>query len=218
MKKAQYGYGWLLKFILAAILLGVGIYMVLANEVVYMITGITIVIFSGLRVYPLIKSLKNEVLRTINLIEIIFDFLIGMLIIYIALSRDLTNEEIWRSVYRFSLGFVFYARALVFFNSVVFLGEKTEIPKFWAHIGFLTLGALILATSNFDYEMVGLFFLIVSLLGAVYLGFDGYGGYKTYRSYQLELNQGTEKTKEKEKGIEMPDEIEKEERDEIYVN
>lgn len=218
MKKAQYGYGWLLKFILAAILLGVGIYMVLADDVVYMITGVTILIFSIMRVYPLIKSLKKEVLRTINLIEIIFDFLIGVLIVYIALSRDLANEEVWRSVYRFSLAFVFYARALVFFNSVVFLGEKTEVPKFWAHIGFLTLGAVIVVSSDFDYEMVGLFFLIVSLLGAVYLGFDGYKGYTNYRSFQLELNQGKEKTKEKEKGIEMPDEIEKEERDEIYVN
>ncbi|MFP4187045.1 MAG: hypothetical protein ACLFSU_02605 [Acholeplasmataceae bacterium] len=216
MKKARYGYGWLLKFILAAILLGMGIYMVLADEVVYMITGITILIFSVLRVYPLMKSLTKEVLRTINLIEIIFDLLIGVLIIYVAATRDLADETIWRSVYRFSLGFVFYARALVFFNSVVFLGEKTEVAKFWAHIGFITLATIILSTSDFDYEMVGMFFLIVSLLGAIYLGFDGYGGYRTYRSYQFELNKG--QTKTKEKGIEMPDEIEEDERDRPYVN
>ncbi len=45
MNKAKYGYGWVLKFVLAAILLGVGIYMVFADEVVYAITGVTIVIF-----------------------------------------------------------------------------------------------------------------------------------------------------------------------------
>ena len=33
MNKAKYGYGWVLKFVLAAILLGVGIYMVFADEV-----------------------------------------------------------------------------------------------------------------------------------------------------------------------------------------
>ena len=55
----KYGYGWVLKFVLAAILLGVGIYMVFANEVVYLITGVVIVIFSLFRVVPLLKTLKK---------------------------------------------------------------------------------------------------------------------------------------------------------------
>ena len=71
MDKARYGYGWVLKWLLAAILLGVGVYMVFADEVVYTITGVSIVIFSLFRVVPLLKSLHKEVLRTINLIEII---------------------------------------------------------------------------------------------------------------------------------------------------
>jgi hypothetical protein len=217
MNKAKYGYGWVLKFVLAAILLGVGIYMVFADEVVYAITGVTIVIFSLFRVYPLIKSLNKEVLRTLNLIEIIFDTLIGILIIYIAFTyKDtLSDQTIWSAVYRYSLVFFFYARGLVYFNSVVFLGEKTEVPKFWVHIVVLSLGAIIAVYPNFDYELVGIFFLIISLIGSGYLGIDGYGGYKKYREFSKELNEGEQPQKKKEKQapkqpvIQDPDEEEK---------
>ena len=202
MGKLKYGYGWVLKFVLAAVLLGVGIYMVFANQVVYTITGVGIVIFSVFRVVPLLKSLNKEALRTINLIEIIFDTIIGGLMIYIALTRDLENEEIWATVYRYGLAFFFYVRGLVFFNSIVFLGEKTEVPKFWVHIGALTLGTVIASVKGFGYETVGLFLLFISLLGASYLGYDGYGGYTKYREYSKQLNEG--KAKEAEKGIEAP--------------
>lgn len=200
----KYGYGWLLKFILAAILVGVGIYMVFADEVVYLITGIAIVLFSIFRVIPLMKSLNKEVLRTINLIEIIFDTLIGAAMIYIVLSKRDLSEGIWSGVYRFSLAFFFYARGLVYFNSVVFFKEKTEIPKFWVHIIALSIGAVIAFQPDFDYNTVGIFLLLISLVGASYLGYDGFGGYKKYRAYQKELNQEKEKNKPKEIDPETP--------------
>ncbi len=220
MKKSKYGYGWLLKLILAALLLGVGIYMAFADQVVYAITGIAIIIFSLIRVVPLIKSLNKEVLRTLNLIEIIFDVLVGGIITYIAFSRgdNLANEPIWAGVYRYALVFFFYARGLVYFNSVVFLGEKTEVPKFWFHIGALTLGAVIAVLPNFDYELVGIFFLIIALLGAIYLGVDGYGGYKKYREFQLELNEGKSKEKPVEREKEKQPAIEEPKDDRPYVN
>jgi hypothetical protein len=217
----KYGYGWLLKFILAAILVGVGIYMVFADEVVYLITGIAIVLFSIFRVIPLMKSLNKEVLRTINLIEIIFDTLIGAAMIYIVLSKRDLSEGIWSGVYRFSLAFFFYARGLVYFNSVVFFKEKTEIPKFWVHILTLSIGAVIAFQPDFDYNTVGIFLLLISLVGASYLGYDGFGGYKKYRAYQKELNQEKEKNKPKEIDPETPQPTivdEKKEDKRPYVN
>lgn len=212
----KYGYGWVLKFVLAAILLGMGIYMVFADEVVYLITGVVIVIFSLFRVIPLMKTLKKEILRTINLIEIIFDTIIGGVLIYVAATGQMDNSDLWKEVYRYSLSFFFYARGLVYLNSVVFLGEKTEIPKFWIHILALTLGTYIAVTPKFSYETVGLFLLIVALIGSVYLGFDGFGGYKKYRQFQLELNQGKEKEKQVEKKKEVILDEQKEDRP--YVN
>jgi len=218
----KYGYGWALKFILAAILIGVGIYMVFANEVVYLITGIAIVIFSLFRVIPLMKSLNKEVLRTINLFEIFFDTVIGIGMIYIVLSKkDLQNEQIWSDIYRFSLAFFFYARGLVYFNSVVFFKEKTEIPKFWVHIVALTLGAIIAVLPNFDYNAVGIFLLLISLVGASYLGVDGYGGYKKYRVYHKELNAEKDKVKELNIDKEAPQPVIKDEKKDDkrpYVN
>ncbi|TNF06739.1 MAG: hypothetical protein EP317_06035 [Bacillota bacterium] len=217
----KYGYGWVLKFILAAILIGVGIYMVFADEVVYLVTGIAIVIFSIFRVIPLMKSLNKEILRTINLIEIIFDTLIGAGMIYIVLSERNLADGIWREIYRFSLAFFFYARGLVYFNSVVFFKEKTEIPKFWVHIVSLSIGAIIAFQPNFDYNTVGIFLLLISIVGASYLGYDGFGGYKKYRQYQKELNQEKEKNKPKEIDPESPQPAiidEKKEDKRPYVN
>lgn len=219
MGKSKYGYGWLLKFILAAILLGVGIYMMFAEDVVYTITGVAIVIFSLFRVVPLMKSLNKEVLRTINLIEIIFDTIIGGVLIYVALSGKLAEgNAVWGFVYRYALAFVFYVRGLVFFNSVVFFSEKTEVPKFWVHILSLTLGTVIAVLPDFNHGTVALFLLVISVIGSGYLGYDGFGGYKKYREYSKALNEG--KQKEKEKEVEEKDRpiLDKEEEKRPYVN
>lgn|SRR5690554_90678 len=186
MKK--YGYGWVLKFVLAAILLGVGIYMFFAEEVVYLITGIAIIIFSLFRVVPLMKTLKKEVLRTINLLEIIFDVIVGAILVYASASGKVQGSDTWALVYRFALAFFFYTRALVFFNSVVFFEEKTEIPKFWAHIVSITVGTVIATWDGFSHETVAILIMIIAFLGTGYLGYDGYKGYKNYRNFQLELN------------------------------
>ena len=212
----KYGYGWVLKFVLAAILLAVGIYMVLDRTVVYLITGVVIVIFSLFRVVPLLKTLKKEVLRTINLIEIIFDTIIGGVLIYVAASNQINDSDLWKEVYRYSLAFFFYARALVFLNSVVFLGEKTEIPKFWIHILSITIGTFIAVTPKFNDSYVGYILLFISLIGSGYLSIDGFGGYKKYRQFQLELNQGKEKQKEVEQKKEVILDEQKEDRP--YVN
>lgn len=210
MAKAKYGYGWLLKFVLAALLLGVGIYMAIDREVVFVITGIAILIFSLLRVVPLVKSLNKEILRTINIVEILLDTILGVLMLYIAFAKsDELDQQPWAAIYRYSLVFVFYVRGLVYFNSVVFLGEKTEIPKFWFHILSLTIAVAIAVYKDFDANTVGLILLIIAFIGAAYLGYDGFNGYRKYREFQLELNGGKTKKKDKriEKDHDVPDNV-----------
>ncbi len=208
MAKARYGYGWLLKFILAAILLGVGIYMALAPDVVYLITGVSILLFSLLRIYPLVKTLKKEVLRTLNIVEVLLDAIIGVALILIAIYKadELSGDNVWSIIFRYSLVIFFYARGLVFFHSIVFFGEKTEIPKFWVHIVAISLGAVLIVSPDFSVATVGIIFLIIALIGAIYLGFDGFNGYKKYREFQLELNEGKAKetVKTKNRGKSLP--------------
>jgi hypothetical protein len=219
MKQMKYGYGWALKFVLAAILIGVGVYMMFAPNVVYIITGITIVIFSLFRVFPLMKSLNKEVLRTINLLEIIFDTIIGAVMIYIAIVKkdDIGNANVWGLIYRYSLAFFFYVRGLVFFNSVVFFGEKTEVPKFWVHIIAISLGAIIAVYPDFGVQSVGFILLLISLIGASYLSYDAGGGYKKYRQFQKELNAAKEKDVQKNIQPQQPI-LDKEEEKRPYVN
>jgi len=226
MAKAKYGYGWLLKFILAAILIAVGIFMIVSEDIVYIITGISIVIFSLFRVYPLLKSLNREFLRTINLIEILIGIAFGAIMIYAGFTQTDGNGALldpWGGLYRWFLVYFLYVRGLVFFISTTFFDEKTEVPKFIFHIVALTLGSIFAVWSAFEARTLGWVFFIVSIGGAVYLSFDGYGGYRKYREYSKSLNEPkeTNKDKPKDKNIEKetPKPIEDEvEQPETYVS
>ncbi|MFA5066727.1 MAG: hypothetical protein WC466_01585 [Candidatus Izemoplasmatales bacterium] len=222
MKKPKFGYGWLIKWILAAILIAAGILMkIYDEEVVYATTGIAIVIFSLLRVIPLLKTLKKEVLRTINLIEIIFDTIMGGVMVYVVFSGKAT-EAFWLGLYGYLLAVFFYARGLIFFLSLFYWGEKSEGMKFWFHIVCLTIGTAIfvLAVQAVDIiSTLGWIVLFISVGGAVYLGVDGFGGYRKYRENSKALNETKEKKKKApvEKGLPQPIPEEKEEK-ETYIN
>lgn len=205
MKK--FTHGWLLKFILAAILLGVGIYMYFDEKVVFLITGVFIVIFSLFRVVPLLKTLDKEVLRTINLIEIIADIIIGGVLIYVAVTNKIEDSNVWKSVYKYGLAFFFYARALVFFNSTVFFDEKTDVLKFWGHILSITVGTIIAVSKDFSPETVSMLILIISLLGSLYLGYDGYKGYNNYRNNLKKPEDAITKGKDERTNKEIEDDL-----------
>ncbi len=197
MAKAKYGYGWLIKWIVAAILLGIGIYMALSDEVVYTITGITIVIYSLFRVYPLLKTLEKEVLRTINLIEILIGIVLGSVMVYAGIKgMESAQADTWSKLFRWFLAFFFYLRGIIFFVSTSFFEEKTEVPKFIFHIVAISLGAALVLWEDFDAGTLGWLFLFVTIVSSVYLGYDGYGGYSKYRKFSQSLN--TKKEKEAE--------------------
>lgn len=210
MKRASYG--WLLKFILAAILLTVGFTMFFKQELVYLITGIGIVIFSIFRVVPLMKSLNKESLRTINLIEVLIDTILGGIMIFAgiqAINAKLELNSGWGLVYRYTLVSVFVLRALVFLYSAVFLGEKTEQVKFWSHIVVFAVGVSMAVYPEFSVEWVAYLILFISILGGVYLVYDGSRGYGKYREFSRELNDGKSKQKEVKKDKKIEKELPK---------
>ncbi|MGE4571172.1 MAG: hypothetical protein AB7E09_00290 [Candidatus Izemoplasmatales bacterium] len=212
MAKAKYGYGWLIKWIVAAILLGVGIFMALSDDVVYTVTGITIAIYSLFRVYPLLKSLDKEVLRTINLIEILIGVVLGGVMIYAGVKGVKTDQaETWSKLFRWFLAFFFYLRGIIFFVSTTFFDEKTEVPKFIFHIIAISLGAALVLWDNFDAGTLGWLFLFVSIASAAYLAYDGYGGYGQYRKFSKSLNTKKEKEAQVKYEKDLPkEEIQKE--------
>ena len=207
---------WLIKFLLAGILLGVGLYMAFDDEIVYLMTGVILVIFALFRLKPLLKSLKKEVSRFIHLLEAIITILLGSALIWISFQLTGDNSAIYTLIYKYGLGFIFYTRGVIYFISTVFYNEKTKPVEFIVHIASLSIGTAIFFIVEFNPGLVGIFFLIISIIGSVTLTLDGYGGYKAYR---LEMtSDGSTKAKSKEKVIEkqIPLEDKKEER--TYVN
>jgi len=222
MNKPKFGYGWAVKWILAAILIAAGILMLLlGNEIVFAVSGITIVFFSIFRVVPLMKTLKAEALRTINLFEIFFDFVIGGLMLFVVFSGN-ANDAFWGGLYGYLLAFVLFARGLVFFASSFYFQEKSESLKFWAHYVFASLAPAILVMTIMGTNIQKALSLIVMLIaigGGVYLGWDGFGGYRKYRESSKALNEDKKETKKPIVEKELPKPVpEEEKKEETYVN
>lgn len=227
MAKPKFNYGWGLKWILAAILLAAGILTKLNQEnIVYATTGIAVVLFSIFRVVPLMKTLKKEVLRTMNLIEIIFEFILGGLMIYVGFFIAKPIPNTWVNLYGYMLTFFLLVRGVVYFVSLYYFQEKTEPAKFWTHLLFVAVGPVILTLTLLDPDSIintlGWLLLVAAIGGSVYLGFDGYGGYKKYREKSKALNTEKQKQKEKENPKvekELPQPIQDEvEEKETYIN
>jgi hypothetical protein len=79
--------------------------------------------------------LHNRLLKVINLIEIIFDVVIGAIMLFYGLT-----EKNPGSLYGYMLGSVLYVRAIVYLVSVVLVKETTDQFKFWFHLALFTLG------------------------------------------------------------------------------
>ena len=207
---------WIIKFILAGILLGVGLFMVFSEDVVYLMTGAILVVFALFRVVPLLKTLKHEVSRTIHLIEVFVTAILGGVLIFasLQLGSDGGNTNLWELIYRYGLGFVFYARGVIYFISTVFFQEKTKVLEFIIHVVSISIGTAIVFNSQFNASFIGIFFLIISIMGSAILTLDGYGGYKKYRQAFIHDEKQFENQPKQEKTLPLEDP--KEER--TYIN
>ena len=222
MTKTKFRYGWAIKWVLAALLMAAGVLMKIYQEdVVYATTGIAIVLFSLLRVVPLLKTLKKEVLRTLNLIEIIFDTILGIVMIYVVFSGKST-DAFWINMYGYLLSFFFLSRGIIYFISLYYFGEKSESMKFWFHMLCMGLGPVILTLTVLNKDIIttlGWVVLFISISGGGYLGYDGFGGYKKYRESSKSLNEDKKLEKDSKFEKELPKpvpEVEKEK--ETYIN
>lgn len=197
MKKLFKTYGWILKFIAAALILALGIVFrfILKDDAqifVLVLTGMVLLIFGLFRIIPLVKTLKNKTLKILNIIEVSVNIIIGFLMLYFAFFQ----EGKLGNLYGYLLGGVFYLRGLVYFVSVVLVHEKTYPIHFWVHLAFLTLGVVIFFNGDISTDTIVWIIFALSIIVATYLSFDGGGHYKRYR---YELNPVKVKTKDKNK-------------------
>ncbi|MBI9008414.1 MAG: hypothetical protein JEZ05_00140 [Tenericutes bacterium] len=223
MTKPKFNYGWVIKWLLAAIIIAAGVLTkIYEQSIVYATTGLVVIIFSIFRVGPLMKTLKKEVLRTVNLIEIIFEFIIGALMAYVGFFLGNPVPTFWVTMYGYMLTFFLVARGLVYFVSLYYFDEKTEPAKFWTHLVFIGIGPVVFTLTLLGKDIIstlGWLLLVTAMGGAVYLGFDGFGGYKKYREASKALNTEKQQTKDTKVEKELPKPIQDEvEEKETYIS
>ena len=87
------------------------------------LTGMLVVFFGLIRLFPLVKSLKGQKARIIiNSIEMVVDIAIGALLIAFAFDADLLAKYVF--LYKYLVAFVLYARGTIYFVETTFLKAK----------------------------------------------------------------------------------------------
>lgn len=193
MKNLFKKYLFVFEFIAIAILLAVGIFLQFKHELFLFIVGFILVIFGLYRIYPLIKTTKDNVLKVFLIIEILLNIVAGVFLIMEGM-KDKVNEDLMR----YLVGSVLYLRGFIYFFGTSLRKESTDYTKFFVHIGFFTLGTILLIVNILDSRILAAIVLVLALISSAFLSFSGYGHYKKYRYEQLAKDE-TQKVKKKER-------------------
>lgn len=184
--KAFKNYGWVVKIIGAALMFGLAIFMYFkpdaAEAIVIPFIGAAIIVYSIVRLVPFVKTQQNDLVKTMNIMEITIDIAIGLAMILITLLTDggLGNA------FGYLLGGYFILRGSIHFYSISIKAEKSDFPLYLFHVLALVVGSYIFTSGDFTPFVLVWIILIFSGVAGGYLSYDGFKGYKTYR-YQKTL-------------------------------
>lgn len=177
--KAIKNYGWALKIIGAALLIGVALFLKFGDGegIVIPFIGAAIIIYSVVRLVPFVKTQKNDLIKTINIIEITVDFAVGLTMILVTL---LTEDGLGVFFGYLGGGFLMI-RGAVHFYGVSVGAEKSDFPLYLFHILALVVGSYVVYRGDFTPALLIYIILFFSVAAGSYLVFDGYRGYNVYR-------------------------------------
>ena len=173
-------YQWLFEFIGVAIILAVGIFAFVKQEVFLYIAGFALIIMGLLRIIPLLKTTKDMVLKIIYAVEILLNVVTGVLLVLEG-GKDDYSENLMR----YLVGAVLYLRGAIYFFATVIRKEATDHLQFIVHLAFITLGVVILATDYFTVKNLAFVVLILAIIAAFFIGYSGFRNYKNYRYERL---------------------------------
>ncbi len=195
-------YNWFLKLIGAALLIGLGIILLVSDveHVLEALIGIMIAVYAIIRLVPFVKSQRNDLIKTINIIEITLNVLIAAIFIIVPLVQG----ESLGTLFGYMFAGVLVARGMVHFYGLSDGAEKGDHLTYFFHIATLVVGTFIIAR-GFQTSDLLIFLAIIAFLASGYLGFESYNGYNRYRKYK-QLEEGTQDKAEDEvpKGIDAP--------------
>lgn len=188
MLKVFKKYLWLFEFIAAALILVLGVYVKLEEQILYLIVGVAITILGLFRVIPLLKTTDDRILKFVFLGEMILNIGIGVALILLYANQKTDNG----ALLGYLIGGVLYIRGLIYFFATIFRKEGTDVTKFITHIALLTVGTAIVVRKGFSESTLGWLLLGISILTAAVMIINGYSNYNNYRH----TYRAVEKTKE----------------------
>ncbi len=178
--KAIKQYSWVVKIVGAALLLALALFLEIGNGegIVIPFIGAAIIIYSVIRLVPFVKTQKNDLIKTINIIEITVDIGIGLVLIVVEMFTK-ADLGVW---FGYLLGFYLMIRGTVHFYGVSLGAEKSDVVLFIFHIFALVVGSYIFFfNGGFTAGILIHIILGFSVAAGGYLIFDGYRGYNVYR-------------------------------------
>jgi uncharacterized membrane protein HdeD (DUF308 family) len=171
-------YGWTLFIVGASLLLALFVFLFFetGQSIVVPFVGAIILVSSVIRLVPYVRTQKNDLVKTVNIIEITIDVLIGLVFLLLPM---LTEIELG-VVFGWLLGLYLMMRGTVHFFGVSHWVEKSDFVLFVYHIATLIVGSYV-AFSGFSEETLVLLIQAFSIIAAGYLGYGGFKGYQRYR-------------------------------------
>ncbi len=172
-------YGWAFKFVGAVLLIGLAMILYFSTDFykwVEAFVGLLIAGYAIIRLVPFIKTQKSDLIKTINVVEIVLNLLVATVFIG---SAFLTEDGLG-SVFGYMFGAVLLARGTVHFYGVSDGHEKGDHPTFFFHIATLIIGTYVLFR-GVDIQDIIILILLLALGAGGFIGIDAYGGYNLYR-------------------------------------
>ncbi|MFH5880935.1 MAG: hypothetical protein ACNA7U_01450 [Candidatus Izemoplasmataceae bacterium] len=188
-------FSWVFKFVGAALLIGLALVLFFMDleHIVEAFIGILIAGYALMRLVPLIKTQRSDLIKTINIIESVLNLLVAVVFI----GNAIVYGESLETIFGWLFAGVLIGRGMVHFYGISDGNEKGDHPSYFFHIATLIVGTIII-TQGWDAEQIVYLMLFLSIVSGSYLSYDAYGGYNLYRRRkQLQ----TEKRKE----VEIPD-------------
>lgn len=186
-------YGWVLQVVGAALLIALALFLQFGNgeDIIVPFLGGVIILAAVIRLIPYVKTQKNDLIKTINIIEITVDVGIGLTLILVELLVD----QGLGNLFGYLIGIYLMLRGSVHFYGVSSHHEQSDLPIFLFHISALIVGSFVFFQGNFTPAVLIYIILFFSVVAAGYLSWGGYKGYKVYR-YQKTLTMPDQATAE----------------------
>ncbi len=209
MKSPIKDYLFWIKVFASAVLFVFGLFIFFDKELgtkfVVTVSGAAILIFALIRIYPIIKSKQPQEYKTMIVVEIVVNVIIGILLTYVGITHqkgdgnNAFNEFIVEK-YRFLLGVVLYARGVIYFVGITFMKSEGTKIKFIVHICLLTIGVVCFAR-KIEVRDLSLLVAAISLLAFGYLALDSgitYNNYHNNKKKEKQVDVSKEDTKSDE--------------------